>query len=52
VTYENAQNGEPMPSVPEMIKYWTNLESALKNVVAGRQSVDEALDTAAQRIVQ
>jgi maltose/maltodextrin transport system substrate-binding protein len=35
-----------------MIKYWTNLESALKNVASGRQSVDEALDSAAQRTVQ
>lgn len=52
VTFENAENGEPMPSVPEMSSYWTNLESALKNVAAGRQSVDEALDAAAARTVQ
>jgi len=52
VTFDNAQTGEPMPSIPEMIKYWTNLESALKNVASGRQSVDEALDSAAQRTVQ
>jgi len=52
VTFENAKNGEPMPSVPEMINYWTNLEGALKNVAAGRQSVDEALDAAAKRTVQ
>jgi maltose/maltodextrin transport system substrate-binding protein len=52
VTFDNAQAGEPMPSIPEMIKYWTNLESALKNVASGRQSVDEALDSAAQRTVQ
>lgn len=52
VTFENAKAGEPMPSVPEMITYWSNLEGALKNVAAGRQDVDEALDTAAQRIVQ
>ncbi len=52
VTFENAKAGEPMPSVPEMINYWTNLEGALKNVAAGRQKVDEALDAAAQRTVQ
>jgi maltose/maltodextrin transport system substrate-binding protein len=52
VTFDNAQAGEPMPSIPEMIKYWTNLESALKNVASGRQSVDEALNSAAQRTVQ
>ena len=52
VTFENAENGEPMPSIPEMIKYWTALEGALKNVAAGRQSVDAALDEAAERILQ
>ena len=52
VTYENAKNGEPMPSVPEMIKYWSNLEGALKNVAAGRQPVDAALDDAATRVVK
>ena len=52
VTFENAKNGEPMPSVPEMINYWTNLEGALKNIAAGRQGVDEALDAAAQRTLQ
>jgi maltose/maltodextrin transport system substrate-binding protein len=52
VTFENAKSGEPMPSVPEMINYWTNLEGALKNIAAGRQGVDEALDSAAQRTLQ
>ena len=52
VTFENAKNGEPMPSVPEMVKYWSNLEGALKNVAAGRQKVDAALDDAASRIVK
>jgi maltose/maltodextrin transport system substrate-binding protein len=52
VTFENAKSGEPMPSVPEMINYWTNLEGALKNIAAGRQGVDEALDAAAQRTLQ
>jgi maltose/maltodextrin transport system substrate-binding protein len=52
VTFENAQNGEIMPAVPEMINYWTNLETALKNVAAGRQSVDEALDAAKDRVLQ
>ena len=51
VTFDNAAAGEPMPSVPEMINYWTNLESALKNVAAGRQSVDAALADAAKRTV-
>jgi maltose/maltodextrin transport system substrate-binding protein len=41
-----------MPSVPEMSRFWSSLETALKNVTSGRQGVDEALDTAAKRIVQ
>ena len=52
VTFENAQSGEPMPSVPEMIKYWNNLEGALKNIASGRQTVDQALEDAAKRTVQ
>ena len=51
-TMMNAQNGEPMPSVPEMSRFWSSFETALKNVTSGRQGVDEALDTAAKRIVQ
>lgn len=52
VTFKNAQNGEPMPSVPEMIKYWSSLQSALQNVASGRQGVKEALDAAAERILK
>jgi maltose/maltodextrin transport system substrate-binding protein len=51
-TMQNAQAGEPMPSVPEMSRFWSSFETALKNVTSGRQGVDEALDTAAKRIVQ
>jgi len=51
-TMANARNGEPMPSVPEMVRFWSSFETALKNVTTNRQTVDEALDTAARRIVQ
>ncbi len=47
----NAVNGEPMPSVPEMNKFWSSFETALKNITSGRQGVDEAADTAAKRIL-
>ena len=50
-TKVNAENGEPMPSVPEMSKFWSSLETALKNVTSGRQGVEEAANTAAKRIV-
>ena len=51
VTKENAVNGEPMPSVPEMSKFWSSFETALKNITSGRQGVKEAADVAAKRIV-
>ena len=51
-TIENAQNGDLMPSVPEMSRFWSSFQTALKNATSGRQSVDEALDTAAKRVVQ
>ncbi|MGN0902466.1 MAG: maltose/maltodextrin ABC transporter substrate-binding protein MalE [Succinivibrio sp.] len=50
-TKDNAVNGEPMPAVPEMSKFWSSFETALKNITSGRQSVDEAADTAAKRIL-
>ncbi|MGN0894262.1 MAG: maltose/maltodextrin ABC transporter substrate-binding protein MalE, partial [Succinivibrio sp.] len=50
-TKVNAVNGDPMPSVPEMSKFWSSFETALKNVTSGRQAVNEAADTAAKRIL-
>ena len=51
-TMENAEGGDLIPSVPEMSRFWTYFQTALKNAVAGRQSVDDALETAAKRIAQ
>lgn len=51
-TMANAVNGEPMPNVAEMNRFWSAFQQALKNSTTGRQTVDEALNTAAQRIVQ
>lgn len=49
-TMANAENGVPMPSVPEMSRFWSAMESALQNITQGRQSPKEALDSAATRI--
>jgi len=49
-TMVNAELGEPMPSVPEMARFWSAMESALQNITQGRQSPQDALDGAAQRI--
>ena len=50
-TKVNASNGDPMPAVPEMSKFWSSFETALKNITSGRQSVDEATSVAAKRIL-
>ena len=49
-TMANAEIGEPMPSVPEMARFWSAMESALQNMTQGRQGPKEALDAAAERI--
>ena len=50
VTMSNAKIGDPMPSVPEMNRFWSSLQTALKNATTGRQTLDEALKTAEDRI--
>ena len=51
-TFENAKLGEPMPNVPEMGAFWSSMGPALQNITTGRQSVQDALDTAAKRITR
>ena len=40
VTMQNAQDGEPMPSVPQMIKFWSAIQGAITNSTSGRQDVE------------
>jgi maltose/maltodextrin transport system substrate-binding protein len=49
-TMQNIKNGLLMPSLPEMGKFWSAMESALSNITQGRQKPKQALDGAAQRI--
>ena len=49
-TMANVKQGALMPSLPEMGKFWSAMESALQNISQGRQQPKEALDAAAQRI--
>ncbi len=51
-TMQNAQTGELMPNIPEMSKFWYAEGAAINNAVQGRQTVVEALDAAAARIVK
>ena len=49
-TMQNAKTGVLMPSLPEMNKFWSAMESALGNISQGRQKPKDALDAAATRI--
>jgi maltose/maltodextrin transport system substrate-binding protein len=49
-TMASAQDGAPMPNIPEMGRFWSSMQSALQNTTEGRQSAKEALDAAAKRI--
>jgi maltose/maltodextrin transport system substrate-binding protein len=51
-TFENARLGEPMPNVPAMGAFWSSMGPALQNITSGRQSVEDALNSAAQRITR
>jgi maltose/maltodextrin transport system substrate-binding protein len=51
-TMANAETGEIMPNVAEMSKFWYAEKAAIINAIQGRQSVAEALDDAAERIVK
>ena len=50
-TYKNVDAGLIMPNVPEMGKFWSAMEAALRNVTSGRQKYDVALNDAAKLIV-
>jgi len=51
-TFDSAEQGRPMPNIPQMGVFWSAMEPALTNITSGRQSVDAALDDAAKRIVK
>jgi maltose/maltodextrin transport system substrate-binding protein len=50
-TLANAQSGVAMPSTPAMGKFWSAMGPALTNITTRAQTVDEALDDAAARIL-
>ncbi|MDP8099303.1 maltose/maltodextrin ABC transporter substrate-binding protein MalE [Pasteurella atlantica] len=49
-TMENAENGEVMPNIPEMSRFWYSEKAAITNAVTGRQTVKAALDEAQAKI--
>ncbi len=50
-TLANAQNGVPMPSIPEMGKFWAAMGPALTSITNGQSSVEDALKGAETRIL-
>ncbi|HHG89409.1 MAG TPA: maltose/maltodextrin ABC transporter substrate-binding protein MalE [Devosia sp.] len=50
-TLANAQSGIAMPSTPAMGKFWSAMGPALQNITSGQQSVEDALNDAAERIL-
>src|SRR5690606_7653767 len=51
-TFHSAEQGRPMPTIPQISVIWSAMEPALTNITSGRQSVDAALDDAAKRSVK
>ena len=49
---ENVKIGVLMPNIPEMYVFWSSLSSAFKSAVSGKQSVDDALKTAEERMLK
>jgi len=45
------ETSEPMPNIPEMGAFWTNMGPAITAITQGRQGVDDALNAAAERIL-
>ncbi|HET7715839.1 MAG TPA: maltose/maltodextrin ABC transporter substrate-binding protein MalE, partial [Bauldia sp.] len=50
-TLANAQNGVPMPSNPEMGKFWAAMGPALTAITNGQATVEDALKDAEKRIL-
>jgi maltose/maltodextrin transport system substrate-binding protein len=50
-TLVNAQSGVPMPSIPEMGKFWAAMGPALTSITNGQSSVEDALKGAETRIL-
>ncbi|MFT7724042.1 MAG: maltose/maltodextrin ABC transporter substrate-binding protein MalE [Roseateles sp.] len=47
----NAQNGQPIPNIPEVGRFWTAMDAALEAITNGLQRPKDALDGAAARML-
>ena len=50
-SYQSVNQGQLMPSVPEMGRFWSSFTPSLENMINGRESVDKALDKVAKYII-
>ncbi len=50
-TMANARNGQPIPNIPEMGRFFPAMDAALEAITNGRQAPKAALDGAAARMV-
>lgn len=50
--YRVWQQAEPMPNIPEISAFWSNIEPALEAIMQGRQPAAGALNDAAARIIR
>jgi maltose/maltodextrin transport system substrate-binding protein len=46
MTYENAKNGEVMPNIPQMSRFWSSMATAFQIATNGQASPQAALDDA------
>lgn len=51
VTMDNCRNGDVMPSLSEMDRFWSATDSALKQVFTGRQKLEQAMKIAEKRLL-
>ncbi|WP_413112289.1 maltose/maltodextrin ABC transporter substrate-binding protein MalE [Thaumasiovibrio sp. DFM-14] len=51
-TMDNAMHGEIMPNIPQMSAFWYAEKAAIGNVITGRQSIEDALNTVAERMTK
>jgi maltose/maltodextrin transport system substrate-binding protein len=52
ITYANCQNGDVMPNIPEMSKFWSSMKAAFEIATDGRASPQAALQDAKKSIVK
>lgn len=45
-----AEQGEPMPNIPQMARFWTAMNAAVQSITQGREGVADGLARASRRV--